>query len=96
MQESSSERDRSSTHLPPGDVTELLERWSEGDESAFRALVPIVYDELKRIAGRFLQSFTLRPSSANALKFSRKLKVCLRNIPGRKIAIILSMKLLNW
>ena len=38
-------------HLP---VPELLEKASEGDESALSALVPVLYDELHRIAIRHL------------------------------------------
>ena len=34
------------------DVTELLERWSRGDEGAVERLIPLVYQELRRIAGR--------------------------------------------
>lgn len=33
-----------------GDVTRLLRRWSEGDEAAFEQLLPMVYDELRRLA----------------------------------------------
>lgn len=33
-------------------VTELLVRWSGGDISARDALVPLVYEELRRIARR--------------------------------------------
>ena len=29
-----------------GDVTELLDRWSQGDAEAFKSLIPLVYDEL--------------------------------------------------
>ena len=32
------------------DVTELLQRWGDGDESAFRELTPIVYDEMRKLA----------------------------------------------
>jgi len=35
-------------------VTELLVRWSDGDDSARDALVPHIYDELRRIARRCL------------------------------------------
>jgi RNA polymerase sigma-70 factor (ECF subfamily) len=35
-------------------VTELLARWSEGDAAAREALVPVVYNELRRVAGRCL------------------------------------------
>lgn len=32
------------------EITRLLREWSRGDKGSFEALVPIVYDELKRIA----------------------------------------------
>jgi RNA polymerase sigma-70 factor (ECF subfamily) len=35
-------------------VTELLVRWSEGDNSALAELTPLVYDELRRVAHRHL------------------------------------------
>jgi RNA polymerase sigma factor (TIGR02999 family) len=41
---------------PGPSVTELLVRWSGGDISARDALVPLVYDELRRIARRCLTS----------------------------------------
>ena len=37
-----------------GDVTGLLHLWREGDEAAFERLIPIVYDELHRMAARYL------------------------------------------
>jgi RNA polymerase sigma factor (TIGR02999 family) len=37
-------------------VTELLARWSEGDTAAREALLPVVYNELRRLAGRCLAS----------------------------------------
>ena len=36
------------------DVTELLVRWNQGDVAARDALIPIVYDELRRVAKRKL------------------------------------------
>ena len=33
----------------PGEVTQLLLRWSEGDESALAQLMPVVYGELRRL-----------------------------------------------
>ena len=33
-----------------GEVTQLLHRWSSGDGQALERLVPIVYDELRRLA----------------------------------------------
>lgn len=35
-------------------VTELLQRWSKGDSSAREKLVPLVYDELRRMARQVL------------------------------------------
>jgi RNA polymerase sigma factor (TIGR02999 family) len=44
--------------LPPrpadGDITSLLRSWSEGDERAFDQLMPLVYDELHRLAVRYV------------------------------------------
>jgi RNA polymerase sigma factor (TIGR02999 family) len=37
-----------------GDVTALLRLWSNGDEQAFDRLIPLVYDELHRMALRYL------------------------------------------
>ena len=37
------------------DITRLLVRWSEGDAKALEQLVPLVYDELKRIASKQLR-----------------------------------------
>jgi RNA polymerase sigma factor (TIGR02999 family) len=39
-----------STH----EVTQLLLDWSDGDQAAFDALMPLVYDELRQIAHRYL------------------------------------------
>jgi len=48
-------------------VTELLRKWSGGDQQAFERLAPIVYDELRRIAGGFLRQesgvHTLQPTA---------------------------------
>ncbi len=42
------------TRSPQG-ITQLLERWSEGDEKALDQLMPLVYDELHRLAGAYLR-----------------------------------------
>jgi len=34
----------------PGEVTRLLESWRQGDPGAFDRLIPVVYDQLHRIA----------------------------------------------
>jgi RNA polymerase sigma factor (TIGR02999 family) len=38
----------------PEEVTELLLAWSNGEEEALNRLIPIVYDELRRIASRHM------------------------------------------
>lgn len=38
------------------DVTRLLAAWSDGDQGAFEELMPLVYDELRLIAGRYLRN----------------------------------------
>jgi len=40
---------------PSGDVTQLLQAWSEGDKQALDELIPIVYAEIHRIAHNYLQ-----------------------------------------
>src|ERR1043165_1172116 len=35
-------------------VTELLERWSDGDDAALAELTPLVYEELRRLAHRHM------------------------------------------
>lgn len=37
------------------DVTKLLLQWTEGDEAAFEQLVPLVYEELRRLARHYLR-----------------------------------------
>jgi RNA polymerase sigma factor (TIGR02999 family) len=37
-------------------VTELLHRWKAGDADAVDALMPIVYDELRRLARRYMSA----------------------------------------
>jgi RNA polymerase sigma factor (TIGR02999 family) len=38
------------------DVTELLNAWSHGDREALDRLMPLVYDELRKLAHHYLQS----------------------------------------
>lgn len=35
-------------------ITQLLSRWSDGDQSALEELTPLVYDELRRIAHHYM------------------------------------------
>ena len=40
---------------PPSDATDLLLAWSNGDDSAFDKLVPLVYKELRVLAQRYMR-----------------------------------------
>jgi RNA polymerase sigma factor (TIGR02999 family) len=40
--------------LHGGEVTMLLRAWSDGDADAFERVVPLVYEELHRVAARYL------------------------------------------
>ena len=37
------------------DVSALLRAWSDGDQDALQALTPIVYEELHRLARRYMR-----------------------------------------
>ena len=51
----------------PGDITQMLIAYSEGDRKALDELLPLVYDELRRIAGSYLSreraDHTLQPTA---------------------------------
>jgi RNA polymerase sigma factor (TIGR02999 family) len=51
----------------PSEVTGLLLAWSDGDEAARERLMPLVFDELRRIARRYLdregREHTLQPTA---------------------------------
>jgi RNA polymerase sigma factor (TIGR02999 family) len=51
----------------PSNLTQLLRRGREGDRAAIDALMPLVYQELRRIAGSYLRSqspgHTLQPTA---------------------------------
>ena len=40
---------------PKPDITDLLQRWSSGDRSALDRVLPLVYEELRKIAARQLR-----------------------------------------
>lgn len=41
--------------FPPNQITQLLLAWSEGDEEAHRTLLPLVYEQLHRLAQRHMR-----------------------------------------
>jgi RNA polymerase sigma factor (TIGR02999 family) len=52
---------------PPRDVTQILKDWSEGSEDASARLMPLVYEELRRLAREHLRrerrDHTLQPTA---------------------------------
>src|ERR1700704_6671848 len=40
--------------LSSAEVTKMLLDWNGGDEAAFEKLVPVVYEELRRLAGYYM------------------------------------------
>ena len=41
---------------PTPQFTELLHQWSDGSKEALDQLMPVIYDELRKLAGRYLRS----------------------------------------
>ncbi len=52
---------------PPNEITQLLLRWSRGDRAALDQLMPVVYEELHKLAHSYLRreraDHTLRPTA---------------------------------
>ena len=52
---------------PANAVTRLLREWSDGDQEALDRLIPLVYDELRRLARQYLRherpGHTLQPTA---------------------------------
>jgi RNA polymerase sigma factor (TIGR02999 family) len=42
------------TTPPPHEITRLLQAWSSGDEEALNRLTPLVYEQLHRVARRYM------------------------------------------
>lgn len=42
--------------IAPGETTQLLRAWAQGDHNAMARLVPLVERELRRLAGHYLQN----------------------------------------
>lgn len=57
----------SSSDTPSHDVTQLLKSWSDGNQESVEALVPLVYDEMRRMAAVYLHGertgHTLQPTA---------------------------------
>lgn len=44
------------------DITQLLIAWQEGDRSALEALTPLVYEELRKVADRYMRNESRQPT----------------------------------
>jgi RNA polymerase sigma factor (TIGR02999 family) len=65
-----------------GPVTELLVRWRGGDRKALEALMPLVYDELRRLAHHYLrQERTDHTLQSTALVHEAYLRLAGENAP---------------
>jgi ECF sigma factor len=42
--------------IAPGELTELLQTWRGGDRAALDRVMPVIYDELRSLAARYLSS----------------------------------------
>jgi RNA polymerase sigma factor (TIGR02999 family) len=52
---------------PPNEITQLLRKWSEGDRAALDQLMPVVHQELRKLANAYLRGekpgHTLQPTA---------------------------------
>ncbi len=66
-----------------GEVSRLLRSWGDGDESSLDRLIPLVYDELRRIAHRQMA----REKTGHTLQTTALVnEACLRLIGGAEIS----------
>jgi RNA polymerase sigma factor (TIGR02999 family) len=76
----------------PQDVTKLLAEWSKGDRAALETLMPLVYGELRRVAGNYLkqekQGHTLSPT---ALVHEAYLRLVTQKLPWQNRAHFFSV-----
>jgi RNA polymerase sigma factor (TIGR02999 family) len=64
----------------PEKVTELLRNWRNGDESALDQLMPLVYDELHRMASRYMR----RERAGHTLQTSALVNEAYLRLVGRR------------
>jgi len=55
------------TPAESAEITALIRAWADGDQTALERLTPLVYDELRRVARRYIrnqrQGITLQPTA---------------------------------
>jgi RNA polymerase sigma factor (TIGR02999 family) len=69
---------------PSVQVTVLLQRWSQGDENALAELIPVVYQELRRLAHYQLQS---EPAGHTLQSTALVNEALLRLLGGQPVAL---------
>ena len=82
-----------------GDITRLLGQWAQGDESALSSLMPIVYAELRQIAGGYLRrersGHTLQPTALVNEAWLRLTRQDQPNLNNRKHFFALSAQIMR-
>lgn len=85
--------------MSSGEVTELVQRWREGDGDALASLLPLVYADLRRIAAQQLRSNvghdTLQPTALVNDVFVRLLGATRIDINDRKHFFTTAAKLMR-
>jgi RNA polymerase sigma factor (TIGR02999 family) len=67
----------------PSQITELLQRWSKGDKHALDLLMPLVYEDLRRLANYYLQhEARAKTLQSTALVHEVYLRLCRQEDPG--------------
>lgn len=84
---------------PSSEITQLLRRWHEGDADALGALLPQVYDELRRLAAHELRGHqhhdTLQATALVHEVFARLLGAAQVDIANRKHLFTTAAKLMR-
>jgi RNA polymerase sigma-70 factor (ECF subfamily) len=65
---------------PPNQITQLLLAWSEGDDEAYKTLVPLVYEQLHRLAERHMR----RERPGHTLQTTALVHELYMRLPGTK------------
>lgn len=83
----------------PGEITQLLRRWHEGDSEALGTLLPQVYADLRRLAAHELRGHqhhdTLQPTALINEVFARLLGAATVDIANRKHLFTTAAKLMR-
>src|SRR5215470_17859328 len=66
--------------ISPKEVTQLLVEWSQGDKAALDQLIPLVYDELRRLARGYMR----REKEGHTLQTSALMHEAYLRLVGQK------------